>query len=732
MKNIYLNSTTALLAVMLAGCAQKYYSMGNEKFENMGYSKAITYYEKALAKKEYPNAVINLATSYRMVNNTIKAEEWYKKVVALPISRFNHPEHKLYLAEALKANQKYDEAAEWLKKYLKDVPDDQRAENLLKSCDSITLFMAESFMYAVHEASVNSKEANFSPVFFNKGIVFCSERSAGSLKSKHEWTGNSFLDLYYSEPLDSGKFSEPVKFPGSINSSYHEGPATFTSDGKEMYFTRTNMIKNKLGKSQNDVTHFKICKAKLVDNKWIEADDFPYNSKEYSVGHPSISPDGNLMYFVSDVPGGMGGTDIYVSKKEDDKWSSPENLGKAVNTEGNEAFPFYFNNGEKNILYFSSNGRPGLGGLDIYSAEIKGSVLQNAVHISAPINSSKDDFGFIINTQHENGYFSSNRDSIVDKIYKFSINNSEFNLELSTLNGLSKKALPQSKLILHNITENTMTELVSDEEGKVNFKLSRHSEYKIISSREDYLQDSVTLSTMDKKRSETFKTDLKLMPVIKIRGQVVSKKTQAPLTNAAIGLVNFSSSAEPGASGKEEIKMYSGANGDFEYILAPDGNYHIMGRKEKFFAESADLSTMGIYDSKTFEVKLELEEIVLNKAIRLDNIYYDYNKWDIRPDAESELDKLVKLLQENPGIKIELSSHTDSRGGDSYNMKLSQKRAESAVKYILGKGINPKQIIAKGYGETQPLNKCKNNIKCSEDEYQFNRRTEFKVLNLKY
>jgi peptidoglycan-associated lipoprotein len=159
-------------------------------------------------------------------------------------------------------------------------------------------------------------------------------------------------------------------------------------------------------------------------------------------------------------------------------------------------------------------------------------------------------------------------------------------------------------------------------------------------------------------------------------------------------------------------------------------NYHLLGRKEKYFAASVNLSTSGKYDSETLEAKLELEEIFLNKAIRMDNIYYDYNKWEIRSDAAVEIDKLVKILKENPEIKIELSSHTDSRGADAYNKKLSQKRAESAVAYIVSKGIDQNRIVAKGYGESQPLNKCTNGVKCTEEEYQFNRRTEFKVIKI--
>jgi outer membrane protein OmpA-like peptidoglycan-associated protein len=722
MKKIYQSAAAALLAIILAGCTHNYYRMGNEKFESMAYSKAIVYYEKSLAREEMPNALINLAESYRLTNNTVRAEECYRKVVNLPLSQLQYPVHKLYLAEALKANAKYEEAAAWLNKYLEAVPDDERAMNLLKFCDSISVFMEESYKYTIREIPVNSKESNFSPVFYKNGIVFCSERTTGNLRNKHEWTGNAFLDLYYSEELDSGKFSQPQKLEGTINSSYHEGPSAFTGNGTEMYFTRTNMNKNRLIKSKDDVAHLKIMKARLVENKWIEAGEFPYNNNEYSVGHPSVSADGNIMFFVSDVPGGLGGSDIYMSRLENGKWSLPENLGKKVNTPGNEAFPFYYNNGKTECLFFSSNGRPGLGGLDVYCSLIENSMMQQAVHISSPINSSKDDFGFIIDKEYKHGYFSSNRDSIIDKIYSFNVNEPEFRLELQVKNALSGKSLANTKLILYNLTDHKTTSVVTDETGMLKIDLNRESDYKLISARERYRQDSTTVSTLNKKQSETFTKELALMPVIKVRGTVVSKTSHMLLADAAVDLLNLSN--------RDETVLHTGPQGDFEIEVSADMGYHFLCRKENFFAASMSLSTKEKYESETIDVLLELEEIVLNKAIRLDNIYYDYNKADIRADAEVELDKLVKILEENPEIKIELSSHTDSRGNDAYNMRLSQKRAENATKYIISKGINSDRIIARGYGESRALNKCLNNIDCSEEEHQLNRRTEFKVLKL--
>lgn len=722
MRKIYSVFTKTLLIFLLAGCAQNNFRKANMHFENMAYSKAIIQYEKSLEKKQTPAAMINLAESYRLTNNTVKAEAMYREVVGLPVSKFNHPEHKLYFAEALKSNEKYEEASEWLREYLKEVPDDRRAANLLKYCDSVSIFHSDASLFTVMEIPVNSKESNFSPAFLGKGIVFCSERSPGKLKFRNEWTGNAFLDLYYSEPLDSGGFSEPVRLGGAINSIYHEGPASFTANGTEVYFTRNNINKNKPGKSKDNVTHLKICKASLIDDKWSGLEDFPYNSSEYSVGHPAVSPDGKLLFFVSDVPGGFGGTDIYVSRLENGKWSSPENMGRGVNTEGNESFPFYFNNGENEYLFFSSNGRPGLGGLDIYRADLSAEKIEEPVHLSAPVNSPKDDFGFIIDREYKSGYFSSNRDSLVDKIYSFTINEPEYALEAAVFNTISNAAVSDATITLVNISENRSSRFTTDNNGRITARLDKGSDYRILVNKENFIPDTIVISTVDKRHSHTFNEKLNLKPVIRIRCRVINKATQQPLTGIPVTIFNMS---------RNEGKIFqTGKDGFVEYDVEANYDYHILVRKEKFFAGSLDFSTANKTEPEIMEINLELEPIVLNKVVRMDNIYYDYNKWDIREDAGAELDKLVRLLEENPEIRIELGSHSDSRGADAYNLKLSQKRAEAAAQYIVSKGISPGRIVAKGYGETKLLNKCGNGISCSEEEHSFNRRTEFKVIKI--
>ncbi|MFN3404861.1 MAG: OmpA family protein [Cytophagaceae bacterium] len=723
MKNIYKFTATAL-AFILAGCSQTYYQLGNEKFHHMAYSGAISNYEMALKKKSYDQAIINLAESYRMVNNTVKAEEWYKKAVELPISKFQHPEHKLYLAEALKANGRYEEAAGWLHKYLKEIPNDRRAANLLMYCDSINAFMADSFLYTVTELPINTGESSFSPVFYNDGIVFCSERSRGPVKRKHEWTGGNFLDLYYAKYDESGEFSTPERLKGAINSIYHEGPASFNEDGTEMYFTRSNMEKNKLGKSTAEVNHVKICRARLEKDEWKIVEDFSYNNPEFSVGHPSITPDGNVMFFVSDMPGGFGGTDIYVTRKVGQEWSRPENLGDVINTEGNEMFPYYYNNGEKECLYFSSNGRPGLGGLDIYYSSIEKGKLKPAIHISAPINSSRDDFGFIIDKEYKYGYFSSNRDSDAgtDRLYRFVVNKPKFTLEAMVLNALNKREMRGSEMFLMNLTNGETMILQTDEDGKVKMNLDKDADYRIVSREMEYIRDSAEFTTMKLRKSEEFKVVLNITPVLKVKGRVTNKNSGLPVADAHVDLIDIKT--------KKGIIITTNNNGEYEYVLPHDMEYHMVARKQKYFAATADISTMEKYESETMIIDFAIEPIVLNKAIRLDDIYYDYNKFDIREDAALELDKLVKILVENPEIKIELSSHTDSRGADAYNQKLSQKRAESAVSYIVSKGVNASRITAKGYGESKPLNKCVNGAKCTEEEYQINRRTEFKVVKI--
>jgi outer membrane protein OmpA-like peptidoglycan-associated protein len=336
------------------------------------------------------------------------------------------------------------------------------------------------------------------------------------------------------------------------------------------------------------------------------------------------------MIFVSDMPGGYGGTDLYITFFVNNQWTQPENLGSQVNSAGDEQFPFIHENGE---VYFSSNGHNTMGGLDVFVTQNNGLRWSKPVNLNYPINSSKDDFGFVLKPGGREGYLSSARFS-TDKIYTF------------------KKFDPTFNLF-----------------GFAHIKGEK-------------------------------------TPVENVRVEIESSKGQA-------------------------IQLISKSDGTFHMDLTPNESYHLNCKKVGCFGETSELSTKGLIYSQDFYVDFEVEEIVIDKPIVLKNIYYDFDKWFIRADAAIELDKLVKLLKDNPEIDIEMGSHTDVRGTDEYNQVLSENRAKSAVEYLIEQGIEKNRLTFKGYGEKVLVNKCKNNIYCSEEEHQENRRTEFKVTKIR-
>jgi outer membrane protein OmpA-like peptidoglycan-associated protein len=630
-------------------------SDADKHFNNLEYHIAAQQYQEALKTKEDPQAELRLAECYYHMNHFTEAQKIFARATGFAEFTSNH---KLQYAHVLKHNGNYNEARKWYVEYLLDNPKDIAVANELHSCDSLESYKRLMYQYTVKKEDFNAEGSDFSPAFYKDGIVFCSERSKADAKSLSKWTGHSYLDLYYtqriqevepvaangmgpsSEPASKQKstFAEPGPFQMEINSAYNEGPLCFTKDGKTIYFTR-NLLgkKNTLETGKQNVNNFEIYRSTLINDKWSDPQLLSFDNKNFSVGHPALSKDEKRLYFVSDRPGGFGGTDIYYSNLVDGEWSRPVNAGPTINTSENEMFPVvYVSETGNEILYFSSEGHPGMGGLDMYASLVNGNSFGTPVHLTAPLNSSADDFGIITSPDGITGYFSSNRDQEdgSDKIYSF------------------KKYVPEF-----------------------------------------------------------------FMQVL-----VVRKDTKEPISSANVAFSNVKS--------KEKDEVSTDVNGKIFLKMPRNSQFDIKAQKDQFFAASGSANNMGKIFSDTIHVTIELDPIILDKPIVMDNIYYDYNKADIRQDAKPSLNRLASLMKENPSIHVELSSHTDCRGKDAYNMKLSQKRAESAVNYIISQGVDGERIYAKGYGESQLLNQCKNGVKCSEEEHAVNRRTEFKVVKI--
>ena len=697
--------------------SKSFLEKGDKEFKKYAYQSAVEFYLKGYKRDSASNYLKQqIADCYRLLNDQNEAEKWYAKLVT---GSKTEPNNMLYYAQALESNRKYKKSKSWYEKYEQYEPDETRVEKKLNGLSRVEDFLSDSSYYEIEPVRINSKTTDFSPAYYNDGIVFVSARNKSAIiKKSFNWDRSQYLDLFYAKIEEDEFLAVPKQFNRRINTRYHEGPLAFYNEEKQVVFTRNNFYEGKEQRSKDDINKLKMYFAKNDNGSWTDIKPFAYNDNEYSVGHPTINEAGDYLIFASDRPGSLGGTDLWVSKLENGKWSAPKNLGPKINTEGNEMFPFMKND----KLYFSSNGHSGLGGLDVYEVsftEEKG-MIGEINNLGAPLNSSKDDFGYITKNDGQSGYFSSNRDhELYDDLYHFNFNKPRV-IEINGLVELKKDFSPieeASVYLVDEMTNDTIQSATSDRKGRFSFEVPWDRKFKIVAKKKHFNTINIpVLSTFEHQKGEAIILMERLELIAKVIAIDNVTKELIPKPHIIVLDPRTGHSITP-----KEIDVDT-----FEYVIDPKLTYDVAGAKRQYFTEHTDQYSGDDPYGQLFWV-VPLGEIELDKAIALEKIYYDLDKSNIRPDAAIELDKLVKILKENPEIKIELSSHTDSRGSDPYNKSLSQRRAESAVAYIIKQGISASRMVAKGYGEEKLVNECSNGVKCSKEKHQRNRRTEFKV-----
>ena len=710
---------------------------GDWYYKQFNFKKALPFYLKALKKNPGDKYVESrIANSYRLTNDWEKAEKYYSDIST---DSSEKGINRLYYAQALMANKKYAEAKVAYKSYLDLNPNNQGIKDTYEEFGEIAELSQDRGYYDVKNLEkVNSAYSDFGVSFFGtKGLIFCSNRwpDAGVVR-KDNWTHNNFLTIYTSLRKDStAELGKPTILNSHIlNRKFHDGTSSYNDKMQELYVDRSNYNGRRAFFSADKTVKLKIYKLSWLEakNDWSSelAEAVPFNDKEYSIAHPSLSKDGKTLFFASDKPGGYGGADIYMCTREiGGQWGTPINLGSKVNTAGDDMFPFVADDG---TLYFASNGHVGLGGLDIFSVTpvVKAGQIAGwtrAQNLGAPVNTNADDFGYIIDNENHHGYLCSNRQGGKgdDDIYSFTKN-------IIQLNGIvydKTTDLPiQGAEVVMKDADVERGKMESGSGGDFSFTALANHKYDFSAKKEGYEPASLGVDVKDK--PELVKIPMEPMGPIKLDITVLDKKTRDLLADAKVKLIDV-------ATNKEEV-CTTGILGKCEFILDPEKRYLIEGSKEtgnpdeRYLKITYRQATLGMKGPKVIYVILELEKVKKNVAIKLENIYYDYDKWFIRPDAAVELDKLVKILKDNPTIEIELSSHTDCRGTANYNLNLSGKRAQSAVAYIESQGIDMKRMRAAGYGESKLMNKCKCEgkviVTCTEEQHQENRRTEFTVL----
>jgi outer membrane protein OmpA-like peptidoglycan-associated protein/5-hydroxyisourate hydrolase-like protein (transthyretin family) len=543
-------------------------------FEDYAYSSAVEWYKVALRKSPDNYEIIQkIAECYRKLNDPRQAEEWYTQLAAHQITMA--PEYKLYYAQALQRNGKYQEALHWFQEYLSDGMKDGRVSKQINGLNKSENYYRDSSLYRIKELSINSAGSDFGPGFFHHGLVFVSaQRQTALIRQVHSWDDSPLLDLYYSAFQADGSLAKPQPFDRQINSKLHEGPATFFDQDRKMIFTRSNFLEGKLGKSQEGVSKLKLFYAEQSGKRWVVTDAFPFNSNEYSVGHPTVSSDGKTLYFVSDMPGGYGGMDVYVSTNENGVWSAPLNLGNQINTEGNEMFPFLF---ADQVLYFSSDGHGGLGGMDIYKTTLPLTTdLALIVNLGYPINTQSDDFAFILDNKNENGYFASNRKGGKGKDDLYQVELQYLQLEILTADAQTGDTLSDANLRLFD--SNTHVELTGSKQGaKVVYKVTPGIAVIVKAQKDRYSDQTLFVPTAGKQPGDklTLRVSLEKERVMNkpLLVHCYDQQSGKPISNAKVYLLNEFTS--------EEQHLQTDADGNLTFQAQLSDSYALIVDKDQ-------------------------------------------------------------------------------------------------------------------------------------------------------
>ena len=645
-----------LLTAVAAGCRTPKLSEADAQFQRGEYYDAsVTYkkvYNKLRKKEERPQrgeVAFKMGRCYRLLNMSARASAAFQNAL-----RYEYPDSTTHfmLAQALHADGKYAAALRSYDKYLEFCPDDSLAINCAEGCRTAQEIRARGSRYVVKQAKLfNSRRADFCPMYLGADcdqIYYTSTTEKATGDKKSEITGMKNADVFFSQKNEKGEWERPEPVEGELNTEFDEGIVAFSPDAQTMYLTKAR-------RELNAPTSVEIYTSTRSDAKWSAPVKFEITADTLSTfGHPAVSPDGEYLYFVSDMPGGYGGKDIWrISLKE--RQGSLVNLGPAINTEGNDDFPYVRSDGS---LYFSSDGHPGMGGLDIFRATAVGDPADlrwKVENMGFPINSAGDDFGITFG-KGEDGFFSSNRGDArgYDHIYSF-----EYDPVRITIEGL------------------------------------------------------------------------------------VMDKDEEPVKNAIIRIVG-----NDGSNQKEVARD----DGSFSFALQRGVKYVMLAGAKGYLNQKQEFASDSTMEDANYWVEFILPSI--SKPSVVENIFYDYDKADLRPESKTALNELIAVLHDNPNVTIEMASHTDRWGSDAYNINLSERRAKSVVDYLVENGISRDRLQPHGYGKSRPKTVTKRIARLypqfkegdilteefiktlSEEDQQaadqINRRTEFSVLSLTY
>lgn len=680
-------------------------------FDKTYYSEAIILYQKLADERPSQEVIKNLADSYFYTNELIKAQRYYRLLIGNYSNNLDR-EYYFRYAQTLKATNSNDDANANLKEYYSKSANAEDMVNFEKELKTLENVTAIGKRFEIKNLAINTPNSEFGAVKYKDNLVFAGVKlKPGLFDKRYKWDNETYLNLV-TIPLKNINSADSIihYFAKELKTGMHESNAVFTKDGKTMYFTRNNSKNGKKKKDDKKISNLQIFKAELVEGKWTNVTSLPFNSPNYSVEHPALSPDEKVLYFASDMPGSIGSFDIYSVNINKGAFDTPKNLGSEINTDKREQFPFA---SADNKLYFSSDGHLGYGSLDVFVSEINGNEYSKPVNVGLPLNSNLDDFAFNIDSNTKEGFFASNREGGKgsDDIYQFKeIKDLIVEDCKQFIAGIitdldTQLALENATVLLQDSENKTLNTITTSADGKFSFTVACEASYKISAFKENYTNASKIL-TLDKTRDKVNDGSLALRSL-----EAIQKEEKQIAENKR----------------KQEI-IIEEENKKKEALAAIE-----LKEKDKKAKEAAIVAAENRKNEKVKEILEKEKDIVKDKErliIKTDPIYFDYDLWYIRKESKVILGRVVELMKKYPDMKIEIGSHTDSRGNEKYNADLSQKRANSTREFIIQSGIDSKRVVAKGYGESVPIIKCKTDESCSEEEHELNRRSEFVIKNL--
>ena len=717
--------------------------LAETSFEKQDYQIAAASYERLVQKGDSSVEVLfKLGDAYYYNSNYVKANNWYVKSYAKNKQLTANQFHRFI--QTLKSVGNKEESNRVMVAFTQAFPQDLRVKNNVNS----EKYFQNPLQVSIKNLGINSAYSDYGASIYKDSLVFSSARPALVSSTDYYRTDQPFTNLFVAIKTDSNYSHVSLLKKEVTYSAFHEATPVFTKDGKTMYYTKNELKDNKSTKALDGL--YKLYKAVFENGKWVDKGMLAIAGSEGArIAHPTLSLDEKTLYFAAEMKQGFGQSDIYsIALNSDGSVGLPINLGAKINSEGRESYPFIT---ENNLLIFASDGHPGFGGFDLMALDLTDETAP-IINLGATINSTEDDFNFVQKAGTNEGVFSSNRigGKGDDDLYNFVITKPiEIDVPVyltgTVKDSSTQEILPNTPIEILDENGNVVAAFKSDETGSFKLEVEKNKNYVIAYKNEGYnsVQQTVSIPLKAKGTIQTLAILAKPAPVVEefigfgLSCYVTEAKTNLALDSVEITLVDPLTKIE-------FIKRFTEKNGTITEMLAnaqlnDSLAYTIKLKKKGYFTKVLDFKKqltkpgiVGIHEELDLSLTKIEEGMDLAKVFKINPIYFDVNKFNIRPDAAIELDKIIAIMNENPTLVVELGSHTDCRAPIAYNERLSDRRAKASAAYIKLKIKNPTRIYGKGYGESQLITDCpcEGDVKstCSDEEHQLNRRTEFKII----